>query len=126
MAGKLISRSLHLAPSAVAPRIASRTTGIASSFHTSNTKLSAVNLTPNTISAITAREKLITDVEGPVEDGPTAQAQKHAGQPLTSAIVSEIMQGEQLLTGLKGPIAGGPAAYVQKLLDLVWTPTISL
>ncbi|KAK6072214.1 hypothetical protein SCUP515_07546 [Seiridium cupressi] len=121
MSRVLISRSLRLAQPTCAPRIATRATRLSSCFHTSAARSAAANLNPNTISAITEREKLITNADGPVPDGPTAQAQRHAGQPLTSAVISDIMQGEQLITGLNGPIAGGPAAYVQKIADVAAT-----
>lgn len=88
-------------------------------IHTSAARPAAANLNPNTISAITEREKHITGEDGPVADGPTAHAQKYAGQPLTQAIISDIMKSEQTLTGLTGPISGGPAALLQKIFDAV-------
>ncbi|KAK7744702.1 hypothetical protein SLS62_010121 [Diatrype stigma] len=68
-----------------------------------------------TISNITNKEKEITGEPCPVKGGPTAQAQKHSGEPITSETVSAVADGEKKVVGGDGPRAGGPAAYVQGL-----------
>lgn len=52
-----------------------------------------------TMSKITEKEKEITGLDGPVKGGPTAQAQKHANQDLSSEVISDITQGEKKITG---------------------------
>ena len=66
-----------------------------------------------TISRVTAAEKPLTGHDGPVPGGPTAQAQRHAGEPLQGEAVADISQGERKITGLDAPVQGGPAATVQ-------------
>lgn len=76
----------------------------------------ASNLNSNTISEITAKEKELTGSDLPVRGGPTAQAQKHAGQTISSSTVSDITQGERKITGEDAPVQGGPAATAQSHL----------
>jgi hypothetical protein len=76
----------------------------------------ASNLNSNTISEITEKEKELTGSDRPVKGGPTAQAQKHAGETISSAAVGDITQGERKITGEDGPIQGGPAAAAQSHL----------
>ena len=123
MSRTLISKSLRLSQPVVGPRVGFVSPRSPAYLHTSAARAAAANLNPNTISAITEREKLITGEDGPVTGGPTAQAQKHAGQQLTQAIISDIMKGEQTLTGLNGPISGGPASLVQRMFDAVCNTT---
>ncbi|KAK4939710.1 hypothetical protein LTR10_020100 [Elasticomyces elasticus] len=71
-------------------------------------------LDSNTISAITEKEKQLTGSDEPAKGGPTAQAQKHAGEPLSSNTISAITQGEKNITGDR--VAGGPTATAQSIL----------
>ncbi|KAF7534489.1 hypothetical protein G7054_g6177 [Neopestalotiopsis clavispora] len=117
-----VPRSLHLPQPILGSRLVLGSLRAPPLYiHTSAARPAAANLNPNTISAITEREKHITGEDGPVADGPTAHAQKYAGQPLTQAIISDIMKSEQTLTGLTGPISGGPAALLQKIFDAAAT-----
>lgn len=77
--------------------------------------MTARTLNGPTISTITAKEKEITGDPRPVKGGPTAQAQKHAGETITGSTVSAILDGEKTVTGEATPRAGGPAAYTQSL-----------
>ena len=66
------------------------------------------------ISEITAREKEITGEDRPVKGGPTAQAQKHVGEELSSNQIADIVaKGEARITGNGQPVAGGPASMSQ-------------
>ena len=73
----------------------------------------ASNINSSTISSITDKEKEITGSENPVKGGPTAQAQKHAGEEFSGAAVSDITQGEKNITGDDVPVKGGPASMAQ-------------
>ena len=88
------------------------------SFHTS-VKMASNKLNSDTISDITAREKMITGQDDPVKGGPTAQAQKHAKETVNPDAVSDITQGERKITGAEGPIQGGPAAVAQSMATQV-------
>lgn len=68
------------------------------------------------ISQITAAEKLLTGTDEPVKGGPTAKAQQHVGQNLTSQVVHDITEGEKLITGTDEPFKGGPTAVAQSAL----------
>lgn len=46
------------------------------------------------MSRITAAEKELTGEPTPVKGGPTAQAQKHAGEPVTPEMLHDITEGE--------------------------------
>lgn len=52
----------------------------------------------------------------PVEGGPTAQAQRHAGEPIGSGNLHDITEGEKKITGETGAIKGGPTAAAQSEL----------
>ncbi|KAK7963543.1 hypothetical protein PG988_010517 [Apiospora saccharicola] len=52
-------------------------------------------LDSKTISHITAAEKELTGHDRPVKGGPTAQAQKHAKEPITSEALHDITEGEK-------------------------------
>ena len=67
-----------------------------------------------TISKITAAEKEITGADGPVKGGPTAQAQKHAGEKITSEALRDITEGEKKITGER--TKGGPTSAAQSEL----------
>lgn len=83
---------------------------------TSTKTISAV-VDSHFISQITAAEKRITNKDGPVRDGPTARAQSHTGQEVTSQVVHEITMGERIITGLDEPVHGGPTAVAQSILS---------
>ncbi|KAI1445693.1 hypothetical protein F5Y02DRAFT_417910 [Annulohypoxylon stygium] len=67
------------------------------------------------ISEITAKEKELTNESRPVASGPTAQAQKHANEPITGKVISDITQGEKHVTSRDVPVHGGPAALAQSI-----------
>lgn len=67
------------------------------------------------ISEITAKEKELTGQNRPVKGGPTAQAQKHASEPITSKVISDVTQGEKNVTGNNNPVQGGPTALAQSM-----------
>ncbi|KAI0837992.1 hypothetical protein F5Y06DRAFT_296991 [Hypoxylon sp. FL0890] len=72
-------------------------------------------LNSQAISEITAKEKELTGEKAPVAGGPTAQAQKHANEPITPEVISDITQGEKKVTGKDVPVSGGPAALAQSI-----------
>lgn len=82
----------------------------------------AANLDAETISKITEKEKAITGSEEPVQGGPTAQAQKNAGQPLNRQTIHDITEGEKVVTGSDEPLKGGPTATAQSILSKVEFP----
>lgn len=82
---------------------------------TNNTPLSGT-LDSNTISKITEAEKTITGSANPIPGGPTAQAQKHANQPINRNALHDITEGEKKVTGKQGPVTGGPTATAQSEL----------
>jgi hypothetical protein len=69
------------------------------------------------ISRITDAEKLLTKSDEPIKGGPTAQAQSHSGQQLTSQVVHDITMGERKITGLDGPVQDGPTSIAQSILS---------
>jgi hypothetical protein len=71
-------------------------------------------LDSSTISAITAAERELTGKAQPVKGGPTAQAQKHAGESITSEALSDITAGEKKVAGDR--VQGGPTATAQSEL----------
>jgi hypothetical protein len=72
-------------------------------------------LDSDTISKITQKEKEITGSENPVRRGPTAKAQQHAGEYITSEALHDVTQGEKKITGGER-IKGGPTAAAQSEL----------
>lgn len=70
----------------------------------------------NFISEITQAEKLLTKQDTPVQGGPTARAQSHAGHEITSQVIHDITMGERIITGLDSPVQGGPTSIAQHLL----------
>jgi len=76
----------------------------------------SVQVDPAFISQITAAEKLITGTDEPVQGGPTAKAQQHVGQNLTSQVIHDITEGEKLITGTDEPFKDGPTALAQSAL----------
>ena len=65
---------------------------------------------PKTISKIKAKEKEHTGQDGPVRRGPTAKAQRHAGEPITSQALHDITDSEKKFAG--GRVKGGPTSTV--------------
>ncbi|KAI0968497.1 hypothetical protein F4678DRAFT_464562 [Xylaria arbuscula] len=72
-------------------------------------------LDSTTISHITSAEKEITGQDEPAKGGPTAMAQKHAGEPISSQNLHDITEGEKKITGGER-IKGGPTATAQSEL----------
>jgi hypothetical protein len=68
-----------------------------------------------TISKITEKEKKITGQDDPVRGGPTAQAQKHTGEPITGQALHDITEGEKKITGGER-VKGGPTSTAQSEL----------
>jgi hypothetical protein len=71
---------------------------------------------------MTREEKQITGQDNPVKGGPTAQAQKHANQPLTSDVIHDITKGEEKITGNPNPKPAGPTSTAQSILTKVRFP----
>lgn len=69
------------------------------------------------VSKITEKEKAITDQVNPVKGGPTAQAQKHVGEQLSSQNISDITKGERKITGQDQPVKDGPTSAAQSMLS---------
>jgi hypothetical protein len=103
-------------------------TSVAQSFYTkskpeylssrgnSNNNASAnATLDSDAIRNINTAEKTITGQDGPVQNGPTAAAQRHVGEPITSDVISDINRGEQNLPGVEDKISGGPTTTAQKI-----------
>ncbi len=65
---------------------------------------------------MTEEEKKITGQDNPVKGGPTAQAQKHANQPLSSEVIHDITKGEEKITGNPNPVQSGPTSTAQSIL----------
>jgi hypothetical protein len=85
-----------------------RSTSASSSEHTGR-------LDSSTIAAITEKEKQITGADGPTQGGPTARAQQHAGEPITSQALHDITEGEKKVTGGER-VKGGPTSKAQSEL----------
>ncbi|KAH5673210.1 hypothetical protein HBI21_151620 [Parastagonospora nodorum] len=82
----------------------------------STSRIMSVRIDSAFLSQITAAEKSITNQDEPVKGGPTAAAQSHVGQELTSQILHDITMGERKITGSDGPVQGGPTSVAQKIL----------
>lgn len=76
-------------------------------------------LNSDTISKITEKEKELTGRQDAVKGGPTAQAQKHAGETLNSQTISDITKGEKAITGGER-VAGGPTSAAQSMASKVY------
>lgn len=72
-------------------------------------------LDSSTISKITEAEKKITGDDQPAEQGPTARAQQHSGEPITSQVLHDITEGEKKVTGGER-VKGGPTSTAQSEL----------
>lgn len=77
------------------------------------------SINSETISKVTAKEKELTGSDEPVPGGPTAQAQKHAGDRVNRKVVSDITKGEKKVTGRETLVKGGPGAYAQSIATSV-------
>ncbi|KAJ4993815.1 hypothetical protein SVAN01_00869 [Stagonosporopsis vannaccii] len=97
------------------PAIARFTTPSSQRAFSNSLKMS-VAIDSNILSQITAAEKTLTNQEGPIPNGPTARAQKHVGQQLTSQVIHEITEAEKAITGSERPTKGGPTAVAQSIL----------
>jgi hypothetical protein len=78
------------------------------------------------MSKMTREEKKITGQDNPIKGGPTAQAQKHANQPLTSDVIHDITKGEEKITGDPNPKPSGPTSTAQSILTKVISQTVSI
>lgn len=76
----------------------------------------SVKVDSSFISRITAAEKTITNTDEPAKGGPTAAAQSHVGQELTSQVIHDITMGERKLTGKEHAIQNGPTSVAQSIL----------
>ncbi|KAI1261711.1 hypothetical protein F5Y18DRAFT_401215 [Xylariaceae sp. FL1019] len=81
----------------------------------SSNDVSSGKLDSSTISKITAAEKQITGEDHAVKGGPTAQAQKHVGEPINSETLHDITEGEKVITDGER-IKGGPTSTAQSEL----------
>lgn len=72
-------------------------------------------LDSKTISDIAHAETKITGQSEPVKGGPTAQAQKHANEPIKSQVLHDTTEGEKKVTG-GVRVAGGPTSAAQSEL----------
>jgi hypothetical protein len=90
------------------------TNGTNASGSSSGSSASGV-LDRETISKITEKEKKITGQDDPVRGGPTAQAQKHTGEPITGQALHDITEGEKKITGGER-VKGGPTSTAQSEL----------
>ncbi|UPX12828.1 uncharacterized protein EKO05_0003363 [Ascochyta rabiei] len=68
-----------------------------------------------TLHKITEAEKDITGKGRPVKGGPTAKAQQHAKEPITSEALHDITEGEKKITGGER-VKGGPTSQAQSEL----------
>jgi hypothetical protein len=108
----MASKLLHFPRFAASTRFTTPLT--ARAFSTS--RLLAIKVDSSFISQITAAEKVITKSDEPVKGGPTAAAQSHVGQELTSDVVHDITMGERKISGQEGPVQGGPTSVAQSYL----------
>lgn len=72
-------------------------------------------LDSSTLHKITEAEKEITRQERPVAGGPTAKAQQHAKEAITSEVLHDITEGEKKITGGER-VRGGPTSRAQSEL----------
>jgi hypothetical protein len=83
----------------------------------STSRIMAIKVDSHFISQITSAEKKITNSDEPTKGGPTAAAQSHVGQELTSQVVHDITMGERKITGKDQPIQNGPTSVAQSHLS---------
>lgn len=67
-----------------------------------------------TIMEINAAETELTGQSAPVKGGPTAQAQKHANEPINAQNLHDITEDEKSVAGDR--VKGGPTATAQSEL----------
>jgi hypothetical protein len=72
-------------------------------------------LDSSTIPKNTTAKQNISGKEQPLQGGPTAQAQNHAGDNITSETLHDIAEGEKMITG-GGRVKGGPTGTTQSEL----------
>jgi hypothetical protein len=108
--------SFLLKSARLATPITTRLTTCISQRAFSTTLKMSVTIDSNLLSQITAAEKTLTNKDGPIPNGPTARAQKHVGQQLTSQVIREITDAEKEITGSERPTKGGPTAIAQSIL----------
>lgn len=82
---------------------------------TTSTEQHSGVLDSDTISKITEAEKKLTGSGEPAPGGPTAQAQKHANEPIGSQNLHDITEGEKKVTGGER-VKGGPTSTAQSEL----------
>jgi hypothetical protein len=105
-------------PTSIAQRFMSNNSTFANSSHTLTSTSSTTTsgkLDSNIISRITEKEKKITGHDHAVKDGPTAKAQQHANEPITSEALHDITEGEKKVTG-RERVKGGPTSVAQSAL----------
>nr|ABK26671.1 unknown [Picea sitchensis] len=109
-------RPVQGGPTSVAQSILTSggTSGVAANVGSSNQEHSG-RLDSDTLSKITDAEKKLTGEDGPVRGGPTAQAQSHAKEPITSEALHDITEGEKKITGGER-VKGGPTSQAQSEL----------
>lgn len=49
--------------------------------------------------------------------GPSARAQAHANEPITSQVLHDITEGEKAITGANSAIKNGPTSLTQAALS---------
>ncbi|KAF1958226.1 hypothetical protein CC80DRAFT_490831 [Byssothecium circinans] len=101
---------VHNGPTATAQSILARLSSTPGASTSASGKLDS-----ETISKITEKEKEISGNQRPVKGGPTANAQKHAGEGITSQALHDITEGEKKVTGGER-VKGGPTAAAQSEL----------
>lgn len=84
--------------------------------NTSSNTTHSGTLDSATLHKITEAEKKLTGQNRPVKDGPTAHAQSHANEPITSQALHDITVGEKKVTGGER-VKGGPTATAQSELS---------
>jgi hypothetical protein len=91
------------------------TNGNANTNASANSGPASGILDSETIAKITEKEKKLTSSDNPARGGPTARAQQHAGEPITSQALHDITEGEKTVTGGER-VKGGPTAAAQSEL----------
>jgi hypothetical protein len=107
-------RDVDIGSSSSSTTTSNQAVNASTSASTSGSSSASGVLDSATISKITDAEKKITGSDGPVKGGPTAQAQKHAGEPISSEALSDITAGEKEIAGDR--LKGGPTSVAQSEL----------
>lgn len=108
-----VDKAIRNGPTSIAQSILSA--GSSTSNASTNNLQHSGRLDSETMSKITEKEKQISGQDEPVKGGPTAQAQKHAGEPITSEALHDITEGEKKVTGGER-VKGGPTSAAQSEL----------